>query len=267
MPDDRFASLVRPPLAGAALRAALTGPDRGWRDLRVVASTGSTNADLADAARDGEAAGLVLVAEEQTAGRGRRDRTWSAPARSGLTFSVLLRPSVPVAELGWLSLLAGLAVAEAVARLAELDVGLKWPNDLLVGERKLAGVLAERVGGAVVLGIGLNVTTTAAELPVATATSLVIEGAACTDREPLLRAILRRLAERYAEWDGPGGALGLAAAYAGRCATLGREVRAELPGGGTVVGTAESIDPDGRLVIRTATGVEVLGAGDVRHLR
>jgi BirA family biotin operon repressor/biotin-[acetyl-CoA-carboxylase] ligase len=172
-----------------------------------------------------------------------RDRTWSAPARSGLTFSVLLRPSVPVAELGWLPLLAGLAVAEAVARLAELDVRLKWPNDLLVGDRKLAGVLAERVGGAVVVGIGLNVTTTAAELPVATATSLVIEGAACTDREPLLRAILRRLAERYAEWDGPGGDPGLADGYRGRCATLGREVRAELPGGGTVVGTAESSRP------------------------
>ncbi|HEY5032065.1 MAG TPA: biotin--[acetyl-CoA-carboxylase] ligase [Actinomycetes bacterium] len=271
MLDDRFGSLSRPPLSAAALRGALAGRGRPWRALDVVTTTGSTNADLARAAEEGEASGLVLVAEEQTEGRGRLGRTWSAPPRAGLMFSVLLRPSVPVARLGWLPLLAGLAAAEAVSRLAEVDVRLKWPNDLLVEDRKLAGVLAERVSGeggwAVVVGIGLNVTTLASELPVETATSLAVEGAACTDRDPLLRAILRRLAVRYAAWDGPDGDPGLADDYRARCATIGRHVRAELPGGARVEGTAEGVDDGGRLVIRTQGGVERVGAGDVVHLR
>ncbi len=267
MADDRFASLARPPLGADALRLALTGPGRPWRALEVVPRTGSTNADLARAAGDGAPAGLVLIAEEQTDGRGRLDRSWTAPARSGLTFSALLRPDVPPGRLGWLSLLAGLAVAEAVGRIAELDVSLKWPNDVLVGDRKLAGVLAERVAGAVVLGIGLNVSTTADELPSPAATSLVIEGSACTDRDPVLRAVLRRLAERLAVWDSPGGDPGLPAAYADRCATLGRQVRAELPGGRQVTGVAQDLDAEGRLRIRTGTGLERVGAGDVVHLR
>jgi BirA family biotin operon repressor/biotin-[acetyl-CoA-carboxylase] ligase len=274
--DARYGSLSRPPLDAAALRAALTGPERGWRDLRVVPSTGSTNSDLADAARAGEPGGLVLVAEEQTAGRGRLDRTWVAPPRSGLTFSVLLRPDVPPARLGWLPLLAGLAVAEALSRIAEVDVRLKWPNDLLVGERKLGGILAERVAAAVVVGCGLNVSTLSSELPGPAATSLVVQGAACTDRDPLLRAVLRRLADRLTAWEQAGGdpgaggpvdASGLAAAYADRCSTVGRQVRAELPGGRVLDGTAVGIDGDGRLAVRTGTGVEAVGAGDVVHLR
>lgn len=263
----KFGRLDRPPLRAHALRRALVGYDRPWRELRVVESTGSTNADLVSAAAAGEPAGLVLVAEEQTAGRGRLDRTWTAPPRSGLTFSVLLRPSVPPRALGWLPLLAGLAVAEALGRLAELDVRLKWPNDLVVDDRKLAGVLAERTTGAVVVGIGLNVSALATELPVATATSLAIEGAACTDRDPLLRAILRRLAERVSRWDGPYGDRGLADDYRARCATIGRAVRAELPGAAVVEGVAEGVDDDGRLLIRAGAGLETVGAGDVVHLR
>lgn len=267
MSSDRFGSLARPPLAAAALQAALAGPDRPWRELRLVDSTGSTNADLVDAAVAGEPGGLVLVAEEQTAGRGRLGRTWSAPARSGLMFSVLLRPQASPATLGWLPLLVGLAAAEAVGRVAELDVRLKWPNDLLVGDRKLAGVLAERVGTAVVVGVGLNVSSTSAELPTPTATSLAIEAAACTDRDPLLRAVLRRLAERYASWDGPGGDPALPDDYRAGCATIGREVRAELPDGQFVEGVAAGVDDDGRLVIATSTGATRVGAADVVHLR
>ncbi len=267
MADDRFESLARPPLAPAALSRALAGPDRPWRELRVVGRTGSTNADLAQAALDGAAGGLVLIAEEQTAGRGRLDRSWTAPPRSGLTFSVLLRPDVPAARLSWLPLLAGLAVAEAVGRIAELEITLKWPNDVLVGDRKLAGVLAERVGGAVVVGIGLNVSTLPSELPGPAATSLAIEGAACTDRDPVLRGVLRRLAERVARWDTPVGDPGLPAAYADRCATLGRTVRVELPGVRSVEGTAQDLDDEGRLGVRTSTGLVRVGAGDVVHLR
>ena len=267
MVDDRYGALARPPLAAAALRSALAGPGRPWRDLQVVPSTGSTNSDLAQAAREGAAAGLVLVAEEQSAGRGRLDRSWTAPARSGLTFSVLLRPAGPATMLGWLPLLAGLAVAEAVGKVAQLDIRLKWPNDVLVGERKLGGILAERVGGAVVVGFGLNVSAVAAELPGPAATSLAVEGAVCTDRDPVLRAVLRRLADRVTAWDTPGGDPGLAREYADRCASLGRTVRAELPGRGVVTGVAEALDEAGRLGVRTATGLEYVGAGDVVHLR
>jgi BirA family biotin operon repressor/biotin-[acetyl-CoA-carboxylase] ligase len=265
--DDRYGSLSRPPLSAGPLARALAGPGLPWRELRVVEATGSTNADLAREAEQGALAGLVLVAEEQLDGRGRLGRRWSAPARSGLTFSVLLRPAVPPASLGWLPLLAGLAAAEAVSQLAEIDVRLKWPNDLLVDDRKLAGVLAERVAGAVVVGIGLNVSALASELPSPQATSLAIEGAACTDRDPLLRAVLRRMAERCLAWDRPEGDPSLADDYRGRCATIGRAVRAELPGGATVEGVAEAVDDFGRLVIRTGGQARQVAAGDIVHLR
>ena len=132
MADSPYADLSRPPLRASALSRALVAPGGVWSEVRVVAETGSTNADLAALARDGAPEGLVLVAERQTAGRGRLGRTWTAPARAGLTVSVLLRPSVPVARLGWLPLLAGLALAESVGRVAMVDAVVKWPNDLLV---------------------------------------------------------------------------------------------------------------------------------------
>src|SRR5262245_33528909 len=135
-----YADLSRPPLQAAPLRRALVG--RLWTDVRVVTETGSTNADLVAAARTGAAEGLVLVAESQTAGRGRFDRVWQAPPRSSLTLSVLLRPSVSPARLGWLPLLTGVALAESVGRIAVVDAALKWPNDLLLdGRRKVAGIL------------------------------------------------------------------------------------------------------------------------------
>ena len=199
-----------------------TGP---WARLELRAETGSTNADVAEAARAGEPEGLVVVAERQTAGRGRRGRVWQSPPRAGIATSVLLRPGeavagrgwspVPPAGYGWLPLLAGVALVEAVARLAELDAGLKWPNDLLVGGAKCAGVLAEAVPGAspaqppaIVLGIGLNVTLRADELPEnptgLPATSLQLAGAAATDRDPLLRALLRSVADWYDRWRAAG---------------------------------------------------------------
>src|SRR5690606_18841144 len=198
--ESPYTDLDRPPLSAAALQRALVRPGSLWSSVTVVARTGSTNADLAEAARQGAAEGTVLVAEVQSAGRGRLGRTWTAPPRAGLTFSVLLRPTVRPARQGWLMLLAGLAAASAIRRIAQVDVRLKWPNDLLVGERKLGGVLAERVDGAVVVGIGINVTLRPDELPVEQATSLAIEKAACTDRDPLLRAILRELESHYRDW-------------------------------------------------------------------
>lgn len=248
-----------------------------WTSLDVVPTTGSTNSDLAArAASLGE--GAVLVAEEQTAGRGRLDRTWTAPARSGLFFSVLLRPGadVPVERWGWLPLLAGVASATGLARAAGVDMSLKWPNDLLVKiegeERKTGGILAERAGqDAVVVGIGLNVTLHADELPVPAAGSLALANAISTDRDPLLRAVLRSLEQWYGDWRAAGGdprLSGLQAAYAAGCATLGRTVRAELPGDRTVTGEAVALDGEGRLVVATKDGErQPISAGDIVHLR
>lgn len=277
----RWSDLDRPPLSAPALRRALTGPDGPWTSLEVTASTGSTNADLVAAARAGTAApGAVLVAEEQTAGRGRLGRGWSAPARSGIFLSVLLAPEPDPARWGWLPLLAGVATAAALSRTAGVDTALKWPNDLLVTvegeERKAGGILAERVDTAdgtpaVVLGIGINVTPRNDELPVPTAASLRQAGATVTDRDPLLRAVLRSLAEWYGSWaetGGDAGEAGVQAAYVAGCATLGRPVAALLPGGKELHGDATALDGDGRLVITDSDGRRhAVGAGDIVHLR
>jgi BirA family biotin operon repressor/biotin-[acetyl-CoA-carboxylase] ligase len=276
--DSRWSDLDRPPLNAAALRRGLVREGGLYRDIEVVRRTGSTNSDLAAlAAAGGADEGAVLVAEEQTAARGRLDRRWTAPPRSGLFFSVLLKPAeVPVARWGWLPLLTGVAVATGLARAAGVDTALKWPNDLLVTvggeERKAGGILAERAGDdGVVIGVGINVTLRADELPVPQAGSLALAGAGGTDRDPLLRAVLRSLEEWYGRWRAAGGdpaASGLQEMYTAGCATLGRAVRAELPGDRAVVGEAVALDGDGRLIIATEDGVqEPVGAGDIVHLR
>ncbi|MFJ1603278.1 biotin--[acetyl-CoA-carboxylase] ligase [Streptomyces sp. NPDC088253] len=276
--DNRWSDLDRPPLNGAALRRALVREGGLWRDVRVTPHTGSTNSDLVALATDEKAdEGVVLVAEEQNAGRGRLDRQWTAPARSGLFFSVLLRPTgVPVERWGWLPLLTGVAVATALSRVAGVDTALKWPNDLLVTvdgeERKTGGILAERAGNdAVVVGIGINVTLREDELPVPGAGSLALAGATTTDRDTVLRAVLRSLEQWYEKWRAAGGdpaASGLQETYAAGCATLGRVVRAELPGDTSITGEAVAVDGDGRLVLATEEGVQQpVGAGDIVHLR
>src|SRR3954452_1885230 len=271
MPGSPYTDLDRPPLPGAALQHALVVPGGLWSRVDVLAETGSKNADVAEAARAGVREGLVVVAEQQLAGRGRRDRQWVSPPRAGLTLSVLLRPGgdVPQRHWSWLPLLAGVALREAVERRAELDARLKWPNDLLVGDAKCAGILAEVAGDAVVVGIGLNVTTRADELPPVSgpATSLRLAGARNTDRDPLLRALLRGLAGWYDGWREAGGdaeMCGLLRAYRTACATVDRPVTVRLPAGDDLVGTATAIDRDGQLVVRSADGREVsVAAGDV----
>jgi BirA family biotin operon repressor/biotin-[acetyl-CoA-carboxylase] ligase len=278
---DQGAPPPRPPLDAAALRRAVVRPGGLWREVEVTAVTGSTNADLLARAAAGEPQGLVLAAEEQQAGRGRLGRTWVAPPRSALTFSLLVRPgSVPPGRLGWLPLLAGVAVVCAVQASTGVQAWLKWPNDVLAGPAKLGGILAEAAGGAVVVGIGLNVTAGPAELPLPgnpltpsalAATSLAILGAARLDREALLAAILAAFEHRYQPWvqaDGDPERSGLRAAYTGLCATLGRPVRAELPGGQLVSGLAAGVDPDGRLLVRVSPDSDLpVAAGDVVHLR
>ncbi|MEU3103579.1 biotin--[acetyl-CoA-carboxylase] ligase [Streptomyces griseoflavus] len=275
---NRWSDLDRPPLNASALRRGLVREGALWSRVDVVQRTGSTNSDLVARALAGEVReGAVRVAEEQTAGRGRLDRQWSAPARSGLFFSVLLTPrEVPLDRWGWLPLLTGVAVATGLSRAAGVDTALKWPNDVLVtvggAERKAGGILAEGAGEAgVVVGVGINVSLRADELPVPTAGSLALAGAVSTDRDPLLRGMLRALEEWYGRWraaGGDAGACGLQETYAAGCATLGRTVRAELPGDRALVGEAVAVDGDGRLVLATSAGVqEPVGAGDIVHLR
>jgi BirA family biotin operon repressor/biotin-[acetyl-CoA-carboxylase] ligase len=263
---SRWADLDRPPLSERALRAALVRPGSFVTDLRVVAETGSTNDDVAALARAGAPEGTVLVAEAQTAGRGRLDRAWTSPPRAGLTFSLLLRPAVPIARRTWIPLLAGLAVHRAVARLGAVETRLKWPNDLLLGDdlAKAGGILAQAEGSAVVVGIGLNVTTRRAELP-AGATSLAAEAAECTDRDPVLRAVLRALGELYSPWSGDPARI--RPEYEAACATIGREVRVQLPDGSALTGTATGLDDTGRLIVATPDGDRPVSAGDVTRIR
>ena len=269
----------RVPLSAAALSAALTGPGRLWRDVTVRAETGSTNSDLLAAARDGAPEGTVLAAEVQTAGRGRLDRRWICPPRAALSFSVLLRPDgVPAVARGWIPLLAGVAVAAGLRAQAGLDARLKWPNDVLVGGAKIAGILAEQAGDAIVLGTGINVTTRREELPVRRATSVVLAGAA-PDREQLLVAVLGELETWYRRWvaavaadpavrAGPGGdPAGLRAEYLRLSATVGQQVRVSMPGGKLITGRAQDVDATGRLLVGTASGPVTVSAGDVVHVR
>jgi BirA family biotin operon repressor/biotin-[acetyl-CoA-carboxylase] ligase len=260
---------VRAALDVDRLRSEL-GPR--WPRIDVVESTSSTNTQLlADLTAPDR---TVLAAEVQTSGRGRLDRVWTSPPMAGLTFSALIRPGIPVLTWGWLPLLAGVALAEAVSSTTGVEATLKWPNDLLLGADagKAAGILVQSSGEAAVVGIGLNVSTTADELPVPTATSLAVEGVRSLDRTELLIAILTRLDARVAQWVDCGGdaaACGLAAAYRERCATIGSPVRVAIADGTTLEGRAVDIDELGRIVVRPDDGGanRVIGAGDVEHLR
>jgi BirA family biotin operon repressor/biotin-[acetyl-CoA-carboxylase] ligase len=263
---SRWSDLDRPPLSASRLRRALIDGG-GWRDLQVVESTASTNADLAAAARRGEPAGLVLLAEEQTAGRGRLDRRWEAPARACVLGSALIRPMPPPSSWPLVALLAGVAVAEALRAVGELPAVVKWPNDVLVAGRKVAGILAERVDDAIVVGVGINVSIRATELAVPTATSVALEGGVA-DRESLAKETFRAFGRRLAAWtDANGAASAVLPAYREICDTIGRDVIVELPGGTRMHGRAEAVDDGGRLVVRRPGGeTEALSVGDVVHV-
>ncbi len=260
----------RPPLDAAALTSALVGGDSPWRSVQVLETVGSTNAVLAAEAAEDAPEGTVLVAEHQEAGRGRLDRVWVSPPRAGLTVSVLLRPDVPASRRSWLPLLTGVALAEAVGEVAGVRAALKWPNDLLAADGgKLAGILAEASGTSVVVGVGLNVSTTAPELPEG-GTSLLLAGATDVDRGALLVGYLRALGARYRRWSealGDPVGSGLAREYLGWSATVGTSVAVTLPDGSVVEGVAEAVDWDGRLVVATDAGRVELASGDVRHVR
>lgn len=261
----------RRPYDAAAVREWLADTSM-WHDVRVVASTGSTSSDLVELARAGAAEGTVLVADHQRSGRGRLDRAWLTPPGTAIAASLLFGPSgVPATRWPWLPLAVGVAVVEAVGEVAAVCADLKWPNDVLVDGRKLAGILAEVVPGAggahVVVGLGLNVSVAVEDLP-RTATSLALAGAPDVDRAHLLGAILDRIEAHYVTWRaGDGDPEPVLAAYRPLCGTLGSLVEVTLPTGEVLSGRAVDVDTAGRLVVRTAESDRALSVGDVVHVR
>ncbi|MGA8847208.1 MAG: biotin--[acetyl-CoA-carboxylase] ligase [Nocardioides sp.] len=261
----------RPPLD----KVRLTGPHRGTlRDVRVevVDQLPSTNIVVAQRARSGAPEGLVVVADHQSAGRGRLDRSWESPAGSAVTFSILLRPTSAARSWPWLPLLTGYAVDRAL-RAFGLETGVKWPNDVLIGDKKVCGILVERIetsqGPAAIVGVGINVSTTAEELPVPHATSLEIELGRAVDRTDVLLEVLGEVRSTYDAWEAGDvhDGMRLAEVYAAACVTLGREVRVDLPDGRVLAGTASGIDPSGQLLVRVGGAVHAVSAGDVVHVR
>jgi BirA family biotin operon repressor/biotin-[acetyl-CoA-carboxylase] ligase len=241
----------------------------GTWDVRRFDEIDSTNLFLRHQARLGAPEGTVAVARHQSAGRGRMDRRWEAPPGASLLMSVLFRPEFDPSELHLCTAALALAAAEACRRVAGVGPVLKWPNDLLVGESKLAGVLAEaefedRRAPAVVVGLGLNIDWPGPDG--VGGTSLSDLGSGPVDRDVLLEAVLEALATRRGLLDHAPGRREVAAELRERCATLGQRVRVELAGE-AVVGVATEVDDAGHLVVQTATGPRTVSAGDVVHLR
>ena len=237
-------------------------------------SAGSTNDVLRERAT-ADPAGWphlsVVATDDQRAGRGRLGRVWQAPPGRTLAASILVDASaLPTAAAGWLPLVAGAALARALAPLVDVPVAVKWPNDVLLDERKTSGILAERLpDGRVVLGTGVNLLLGEDELPVPTATSLSLVGTRSTDADAVLAAYLTELSALLAPLLalGDAEAAGTADAVRERCGTLGRRVRVELPDGSVLEGAAVSLDSDGSLVVDLPTGRRSFSAGDVTHLR
>jgi BirA family biotin operon repressor/biotin-[acetyl-CoA-carboxylase] ligase len=259
-------------LDAAVLRDAVLGSSPVWRRIDVVAETGSTNADLIARAAAGEDVdGAVLIAEHQTAGRGRQGRSWSDVPGAQITMSVGVDAGAVASEgWGWLPLATGVAIVDAVRAETGVEAGLKWPNDVLAGSGKLAGILAEVAAPQriIVVGLGLNVTLRRDEIPAPEATSLIELGVDAPNRLRLIGALLRNLAERIVAWRNAGGAdAGLAADYRAHCLTLGASVRAVLPDNREITGVAQAVDEQGRLCIDSNGETTLVSAGDVIHLR
>lgn len=258
---------TRKPLDRHELWSLLSEKSDFWTEVDVVQVTGSTNRDLAAAAKHGAAQGKVLIAEEQEHGRGRLGRQWVSTARAGLTMSFLLRPTVPREQWGTLSLLAAVALEETLKAVCGVNAKLKWPNDVLIGDRKVCGILAQVEGSAVIVGVGLNVSLTEDELPVPEATSLLIAGASTLDRAEIASDFLAHAAAVYETWNERGPA-SVIERWRRNSATLGRHVAVSFPNGRNLTGRAVGIDNDGCLQVAAADGtVETIAAGDIVHLR
>jgi BirA family transcriptional regulator, biotin operon repressor / biotin---[acetyl-CoA-carboxylase] ligase len=223
----------------------------------------------AELAAEGAPEGTIVLADHQTAGRGRLGRVWTAPPGSSLMLSVVLRPELPPARAWAVAAVAGVALADAALALGVPGVALKWPNDLLLGGRKAAGLLAEARTGVVLLGMGVNVTQTAADLPPelrARATSLSAAAGRPVERAALLAAWGMRFEAGYRDLVTGGRAL--LPAWRGHLATLGQEVRVDRVGREPLTGRAVDVGPGGELIVRLPDGaMATVSAGDVEHLR
>lgn len=267
--------------------AVMTIPDGGYPltaaispRVQVTESTGSTNADVARAATESPSQWphlSLLLTTDQRAGRGRLDRTWTAPPGTALAVSVLLRvPRLPYASRGWIPLMAGAAMARAITAQmtgSEHTARVKWPNDVLVDGGKICGILAEVIAtdpDAIVVGTGVNTRMSSTDLPVTTATSFAALGLEC-DEDRLLADYLTALDEQVtalADALGNASVAGIRGEIEALCATVGQDVRVRMPDGSEIVGNARGIDEDGRLVVVDGAGVETpVSAGDVLHVR
>lgn len=233
-----------------------------WR-VQVVEVTGSTQEDLAVAVTIGDAfAGDVIAAEYQRMGRGRLDRTFEAESSTALMFSFAIAPQRSKDYWSYLPLLAGIAVAESINSLnPHMSCRLKWPNDLLIGEKKLGGIIAQTVGDNVIIGIGINVEMSTDQLPVSHATSIAIEGGQNLNRNDLLATILKNFEAALRKWEAGDD---MQDQYRVLSSTIGKAIEAHLPGGALKTGKALNIDHHGGLILDTG---EVITSGDVIHLR
>jgi len=230
-----------------------------WR-VSVVELTASTQSDLVAKVRQGIAiAGEVIAAEYQSSGRGRLTRSFDAPARTALLFSFYIQPNRDRSDWGWIPLIAGVSVAQV---LSDFGAQVKWPNDILINEKKVSGLIAEATDDGVVVGIGINVGMGIDELPVPTATSLLIEGARNMTRNDLLSKFLKNFEKNFFAWDQ--GSDEISSIYVALSATIGRDVAVEYPDGRREIGSAVAISSGGELVL--ASGIHV-NAGDIVHLR
>lgn len=305
---------MRSPLDPSAVRAAVLSPDLPWQAVEFHPAIGSTNdraRELVEAYAAGPATAPsplwhVVLTDHQTGGRGRLGRVWQVPKGAAVAVSAIV-PARDVASAAWAPLLTGLALAAAITDVSraagcEVTPRLKWPNDVLLAQdddRKVSGILCELVSlagrtgpgsadrprpsaHAVIVGTGVNVDQTRAELPVDTATSLALVGASVR-REHLVGSYLRHLAavllaagstgegnstgDPRADGAHGGVAAGVRAAYERSCSTIGRAVRVHLPTGTVVDGTATGVDASGCLVVQTGEGPRTFAAGDVVHVR
>ena len=232
-----------------------------WR-VSVVDLTASTQSDLAELAMAGNAKnGDVIVAEYQSSGRGRLDRTFEAPKGAALLFSLYLTPKRSASDWGFIAHLAALSMRDVFTQHLNGEAKLKWPNDILIDDKKVAGLIAQIAGTGIVVGIGLNVGMSSEELPVSTATSLAIAGSSQLDRNEILGQFLTLFASRYEEWDS---GRDFTSDYSKASATLGKEVQIQVEGRENRSGLAQSISKTGALIL--ADGFEV-NVGDVVHLR
>ncbi len=271
----------RSPLDAASLRARFASAQEDLPTPMVLGTTASTNSDAARLAANDAPDWTVVVADHQTSGRGRLDRTWDSEPGTALLYSLLVRPpsSFTSETLGWVPLMAGVAVAQCLRSIG-VPAELKWPNDVVIDSRahdggprprKLAGILVERHGQAVIIGVGLNVAGSANELPVPHATSLEAQGCTETDRISLLINLITALRELWFRWVGADGnveACGLADQYRALCLTIGHQVRVQVAKQPDVHGQAVGIDAHGRLQLVSGDDRRiVIAAGDVIHLR